>query len=79
MVSCMAVSYGPQVAQVNEELALKSSLDLILKQHPCDEDLEPWEVCARLEVDPLLIWYYRIFPNSYTLVILLQVNLAFSD
>ncbi len=40
MVSCMAVSYGPQVAQVNEELALKSSLDLILKQHPCDEDLE---------------------------------------
>jgi hypothetical protein len=28
----------PQAAQVNEELALESSLDLTLTQHPRDED-----------------------------------------
>ncbi len=28
MASCMAMSYGPQVAQVNEELPPKSSLKL---------------------------------------------------
>jgi hypothetical protein len=36
-------------------------------------------VCAYLEVEPLRAWYYRISPNFRTLVILLQVNLAFSD
>jgi hypothetical protein len=41
MVSHMATSYGPQVTQVNEESAPKSSLDLTLTQHPCDEDPEP--------------------------------------
>ncbi len=36
-------------------------------------------MCARLEVEPLWAWYYRISPNSCTLVILLQVDPAFSD
>ncbi len=30
----------------------------------------------RLEVEPPRAWYYRISPNSRTLVILLQVDLA---
>ncbi len=30
MALCMATSYGPQIAQVNEELATLSSLDLTL-------------------------------------------------
>ncbi len=34
---------------------------------------------ARLEVEPPRAWYYRISPNSRTLVILLQVNPAFRD
>ncbi len=34
---------------------------------------------ARLEVDPLRAWYYRISPNSLTLVILLQINPASGD
>jgi hypothetical protein len=75
----MVTSYGPQVAQVNEEPALESSLDLTLTQHPRDEDLAPREVHARLEIDPPQAWYYYIFPNSRTLVILLQVDLAFDD
>jgi hypothetical protein len=37
----MAMSYGPQIAQMNEELASESSLDLTLTQHPCDEDPKP--------------------------------------
>jgi len=32
-----------------------------------------------LEVDPPRAWYYHISPNSRTLVILLQVDLASSD
>jgi hypothetical protein len=36
----MDMFYGPQVAQVNEEPTPKSSLDLMLMQHPCDEDFE---------------------------------------
>jgi hypothetical protein len=38
MASCMATFYRPQATQVNEELALKSALDLTLTQHPRDED-----------------------------------------
>jgi hypothetical protein len=53
MASRMATSYGPQVAQVNEESVPKSSLDLMLTQHSRDEDPELREVCTRLEVDPL--------------------------
>ncbi len=34
---------------------------------------------ARLEVEPLRTWYYRISPNSRTLVILLQIDLASGD
>jgi hypothetical protein len=36
-------------------------------------------VCARLEIKPLRAWYYRISPNSHTLVILLQVDPASGD
>ncbi len=34
---------------------------------------------ARLEVEPPRAWYYRISPNSRTLVILLQVDPASDD
>ncbi len=33
----------------------------------------------RLEVEPPQAWYYCISPNSYTLVILLQVDPTFGD
>jgi hypothetical protein len=79
MVLRMATSYRPQVAQVNEESALESFLDLMLSQHPYDEDPEPREVHAHLEVDPPRTWYYYISPNSCTLVILLQVDFTSSD
>jgi hypothetical protein len=36
-------------------------------------------VHVRLEVEPSRAWYYHISPNSCTLVILLQVDPAFSD
>jgi hypothetical protein len=75
----MVTSYGPQAAQANEEPPPKSSLDLTLTQHPRDEEPEPREVCARLEVEPPRAWYYRISPKSRTLVILLQVDPASSD
>jgi hypothetical protein len=48
----MVTSYKLQAAQVNEKLAPKSSLDLTLMQHPCDENLKPREVRGHLEVDP---------------------------
>ncbi len=38
MASRMATSYGLQTAQINEEPALESFLDLTLMQHPRDED-----------------------------------------
>jgi hypothetical protein len=79
MASRTATSYGPQAAQVNEELPSESSLDLTLTQHPRDEEPEPREVRARLEVEPLRAWYYRISPNSCTLVILLQVDPVSGD
>ncbi len=34
---------------------------------------------AHLEVEPLRAWYYRISPNSRTLVILLQIDPTFGD
>jgi len=52
MASHMATSYGLQAAQVNEEPALESFLDLTLTQHLRDEDLKLREVCVRLKVDP---------------------------
>jgi hypothetical protein len=52
---------------------------LTLMQHPCDEELEPRKVRVRLEVEPPWARYYRISPNSRTLVILLQVDLTSSD
>jgi hypothetical protein len=79
MASRTTTSYGPQAAQANEEPPLESSLDLTLTQHPRDEELEPREVRALLEVEPPRAWYYRISPNSRTLVILLQVDPASND
>jgi hypothetical protein len=79
MASCTIASYGPQAAQANEEPPPESSLDLTLTQHPRDEEPKPREVRARLEVEPPRAWYYCISPNSHTLVILLQVDLAFGD
>jgi hypothetical protein len=79
MASRMVTSYGPQSAQANEEPPLESSLDLTLTQHPRDEEPEPREVRARLEVEPPQAWYYHISLNSRTLLILLQVDPASSD
>jgi hypothetical protein len=75
----MAMSYGPQVVQVNEKPARESSLDFTLVQHPRYEDLELQVLRACLEVDPLRTWYYHISLHSRTLVILLQVDLASGD
>jgi hypothetical protein len=36
-------------------------------------------VRVHLEVEPPQAWYYRISPNSHTLVILLQVDPASGD
>jgi hypothetical protein len=71
MVSRMVASYGPQVAQANEEPPPETSLDLTLTQHPRDEEPKPREVRAHLKVEPPRAWYYRISLNSCTLVILL--------
>jgi hypothetical protein len=72
-------SYGPQATQADEEPPSESSLDLTLTQHPRDEEPEPREVRARLKVEPPRAWYYRVSPNSRTLVILLQVDPASGD
>jgi hypothetical protein len=52
MASHMVASYGPQAAQMNEELPPETSLDLTLTQHPRDEEAKPREVCVPLEVEP---------------------------
>ncbi len=52
MASRMVTSYGPQAAQSNEEPPPESSLDLTLTQYLRDEEPEPGEVRARLEVEP---------------------------
>jgi len=75
----MVTSYGLQATQANKEPPSESSLDLTLTQHPCDEEPKPREVCACFEIEPPQAWYYRIFPNSRTLVILLQVDPASGD
>jgi hypothetical protein len=36
-------------------------------------------VRAHLEIEPSRAWYYRISPNSRTLVILLQIDPASGD
>jgi hypothetical protein len=64
---------------VNEEPVPESFLDLTLVHHFRDEDPKLQEVRTRLEVDPPQAWYYHIFRNSHTLVILLQVGPAFGD
>jgi hypothetical protein len=79
MVLWMVTFYGPKATQVNEEAALESYLDLTLMQHPRDENPASRTMHARLEINPLRACYYRIFPNSHTLVILLQVDPASGD
>jgi hypothetical protein len=79
MVSRMTIFYELQTTQVNEKLPLESSLDLTLMQHPCDEDPKLQEVRPCFEIEPPRVWYYCISLNSHTLVILLQVDLAFGD
>jgi hypothetical protein len=48
----MAMSYGPQAAQVNEKPPLRSFLDLTLMQHSRDEDFEPRKLHVRFEFEP---------------------------
>jgi hypothetical protein len=79
MASRTVTSYGPQAAHTNEESPSKSFLDLTLTQHPRDEELKPREVRAHFEVEPPRTWYFRISPNSCTMVILLQVDPASGD
>jgi hypothetical protein len=79
MASRMTTSYEPQTTQMNEELPQNSSLNLTLTQHPRDENPKPWEVRPCLEVEPPQTWYYCIYLNSCTLVILLQVDLVSGD
>jgi len=64
MVSHIITSYGPQATQANEEPPLESSLDLTRTHHPCDDEPEPREVHACLEVEPPQAWYYHILRNS---------------
>jgi hypothetical protein len=52
MASRMVTSYGSQTAQADEEPPPESSLNLTLTQHPRDEEPEPREVRACLEVEP---------------------------
>jgi hypothetical protein len=40
MASRMSMSYGPQVAQMNEKPPQESSLNFMLMQHPRDENCE---------------------------------------
>jgi len=75
----MATSYGPQIAQMNEEPTPESSLDLTLTQNPRDEDPELRKVCAHPKIEPLQTWYYHISLNSRTLVILLQIDFDLND
>jgi len=79
MASFTITSYGPQTTQANEELPSESSLNLTLTQHLRNEELEPREVRARLQIEPPQAWYYCISRNSRTLVILLQVDPTSGD
>jgi len=64
MASRMAMSYGPQAAQANEELTPESSLDLTLTQHPRDEKPKSREVHAHFEIDPLELGT-TTFPRTF--------------
>jgi hypothetical protein len=70
MASCMVTSYRPQAAQANEKPPSETFLNLTLMQHPCDEEPEPREVRARLEVEPsrLVLSYFAELPHPGDLV-----------
>jgi hypothetical protein len=53
MALLMAMSYEPQASQVNEELPPKSSLNLTLTHHPCDEDPSFKRCAVVLKLNPL--------------------------
>ncbi len=74
MTLCMTISYRLQATQMIKKLPYKLSLDSTLTHHLHDEKPKLQEVRLHIEIEPLQIWYYRIFPNSHTLVILLQVD-----
>jgi hypothetical protein len=60
----MVTSYMPQVALMNDELPPKSSLDLTLTQHPCDEKLELRKCALVLKLnslEPSTIVFLRTF------------------
>jgi len=75
----MIMFYKFQITQMIKDLPWKSSLNLTLTQHPCNEDPKPWKMRLHFKVEHLWAWYYQNFPNFHTLVILLQVNLTFSN
>ncbi len=79
MASRMTKSYRPQAAQMNKEPPWERSLNLTLTQHLCDEDPKLQEMRPSLKVELPWTWYYWVFLNSHTLVILLQVDPTFGD
>jgi len=60
MVSRITTSNGPQIAQVNEEPPLESSLNLTLTQHPRDENLEP-QCALILKLNPFKLGIIAFF------------------
>jgi hypothetical protein len=54
-------------------------LDFTLTQHLHDEEFEVRDMRAHLEIEHPRAWYYHIFPNSHTLVMLLQVDPTSND
>jgi hypothetical protein len=55
MASNMTTSHGRQITQMNEKSPPESSLDLILTQHPCDENFKLQKVRLCFEVEPLQV------------------------
>jgi hypothetical protein len=64
---------------MNEKSTSESSLDLTLTQHLREKNFKLRRMNVRVKVDPPRTWYYCIFSNFRTLVILLQGDLASGD
>ncbi len=82
MALCMITFYGPQTAQMNEELPRELSSDSTPTQHLHDE--KSWTTkgapLSQSRTPPPQAWYYQKKKfNSPTLVILLQIDVAFND
>ncbi len=69
MASHIATSYGPQIAQVNEELLLTSSLDLTMMQHLMMKILNLERCAFILKLKPLelgiIIFLQTLAPWSF--------------